>query len=460
MVVNDIFLFIEKLRAFLWGPVTIFLILGVGIYITIATGFFQLFNIKDIFKNTIGDLKKSDGGKGGISPFQAVSTALAGSLGTGNIFGVATALVAGGPGAIFWMWVSAFFGMMLKYSEVLLCVKYRVLKSDGLYSGGPMYVMEKGLKSKLMGKIFALFCVFASFGIGSTVQTNSAAIALNKGFGIPKYITAVVLSVIFFVVIIGGIKRLGAIASKVVPFMSLTYIIIALIVIFKNIEAIPNSFRLILDGAFSFRSGVSGAMGYCVNAAMQYGIARSVFVSEAGLGSSPIAHAASSSTSNVKQAQWGIFEVFFSTIVMCTMTALVIISTGALNICENKEQLTLFSFSKEIGDFSNIIIAVCTVLFGFTTTMSWCYYAEQSIEYGFGKKFITFYRIIYILSIGVGGICAIEFVWQLSDIFNALMAFPNLIAIVLLSPEIFKITKKHKEKIKQEKMLKKLEKNS
>ena len=426
--------------------------MGVGAYISVITGFFQIFQIKDIFKNTIGNVRNKGGNGKGISPFQAVSTALAGSLGTGNIFGVATALVAGGPGAIFWMWVSAFFGMMLKYSEVLLSVKYRVLGKDGLYCGGPMYVMEKGLKSRALGKVFAVFCILASFGIGSTTQTNSAAIAMEKGFGFPKILTSIAITIVFFIVIIGGIKRLGKIASRVVPFMSLTYVILAIFVIFKNIDAIPASFRLIFDSAFNFRASVSGGLGYLVNAAMQYGIARSVFVSEAGMGSSPIAHAASNVESKVKQGEWGIFEVFFNTIVMCTMTALVIISTGALELCQNKEQLTLFAFAKEIGPFSSVILAICTALFGFTTTMSWCYYAEQSIRYCFGEKFIIFYRVIYILSIGVGGVCAMEVVWHLSDIFNALMAYPNLVAIVLLSPQIFKITKEHKEKIRQEKL--------
>lgn len=443
---------VANIRSFLWGPCTVILILGVGAYITLATGFFQIFKAKDVLKNTLGSITKDEKKGKGISPFQAVSTALAGSIGTGNIFGVATALVAGGPGAIFWMWVSAFFGMMVKYSEVLLSVKYRVLGKDGLYSGGPMYVMERGLKSRLMGKIFAAFCVLASFGIGSTTQTNSAAIALENGFGAPKIVTSSIIMALFFIVIVGGIKRVGALAEMVVPFMSLAYIIISMFVIFKNFNEIPNSFKQIFDGAFKLRSTASGFLGYIVNDAMQYGLARSVFVSEAGLGSSPIAHAASNVESNIKQAQWGIFEVFFNTIVMCTMTALVIISTGALELCENKEQLTLFAFSKVLGPVSNVILAVGTTLFGFTTTMSWCYYAQEAIKYGFNKKFVVIYRVIYVLSIGLGGVFAMDTVWQLSDIFNALMAYPNLISIVLLSPEIFKITKEYKLKLKEEKL--------
>ena len=444
---------IDFLRGFLWGPFTIALILGVGIYITIATGFFQLRYFKTILKNTFGSLKKEKGNKKGISPWQAVSTALAGSIGTGNIFGVATALIAGGPGAIFWMWVSAFFGMMLKYSEVLLCVKYRVLKKDGFYSGGPMYVMEKGLKSKSMGVVFSIFCILASFGIGSTVQTNSAAIALEKGFNIPRIITSVVVALVFFVVMIGGIKRLGAIAAKIVPFMSLTYIVFSMYIIYKNKHCVLNSFEQIFSSAFTFKATASGGLGYLVNSAMQHGIARSVFVSEAGLGSSPIAHCASSVESKIKQAQWGIFEVFFNTIVMCTMTALVIISTGALNVCANKEEITMFAFSKELGSFSNVVLAVGTTLFGFTTTLSWSYYAEQSIKYCFNGWFLTFYKIIYLASIVLGGVLKMGVVWTLSDIFNALMAYPNLIAIVLLSPEIIKTTSEYKKSLKAKKTL-------
>ncbi len=438
---------IEVCRSFLWGPFTIFLIVGVGIYITIATGFFQIFHAKDVVKNMIGSVKKTDDDKG-ISSFQAVSTALAGSIGTGNIFGVATALISGGPGAVFWMWVSAFFGMMVKYSEVLLSVKYRVLGENGLYSGGPMYVIEKGLKSKGLAKVFCVFCILASFGIGSTTQTNSAAIAIERGFGVSKITTAIVASSIFFIVIIGGIKRVGAISEKVVPFMSLIYIIFAMFVIIKNKDKLADCFSLIISNAFDFKTCSSGILGYCANAAMQQGIARSVFVSEAGLGSSPIAHAASNIKSDVKQAQLGIFEVFFSTIVMCTVTSLVILSTDALNLCQNKEQLTLFAFSKDIGSVSNVILAVGTALFGFTTTMSWCYYAEQSIKFAFGEKYINFYRIIYISSIGIGGVIAMDLVWRLADIFNALMAYPNLIAVILLSPKIIKITKEYKKSLK------------
>ncbi len=435
----------DRIASFMWGPFTLIFIIGIGIYLTVITGFFQIFNCKDIFKNTIGSItKKNKKDSKGISPFQAVSTALAGSLGTGNIVGVATAISAGGPGAVFWMWVSAFFGMMIKYSEVLLSVKYRNSDENGFY-GGPMYVMEKGLKCKPLGKIFALLCVLASFGMGSTVQANSAAGALYGGFGISKVISSIVMTVLFTIIIIGGIKRLGSTAEKIVPFMSIVYIFFSLFVLFKNASEIPTAFKTIFECAFNLRATVSGGVGYAMIVAMRYGVARSVFASEAGLGSSPMAHAASNAESPVKQGQWGIFEVFFNTIIMCTMTALVIIVTGALNTGADGGTMTLTAFSSQIGSIANVIIAVCTALFAFTTVMSWAYYGELSVRYVLGEKMILPYRIVYIISIGLGGVCAMSLVWKLSDIFNIMMALPNLITLVLLSPQVVKMTKEYKK---------------
>lgn len=440
----------DKIASFMWGPFTLILIIGIGIYLTVITGFFQIFNFKDVCKNTIGSItKKNKNNSKGISPLQAVSTALAGSLGTGNIVGVATAISAGGPGAVFWMWISAFFGMMIKYAEVLLSVKYRNADEHGFY-GGPMYVMEKGLKCKTLGKIFSVLCVLASFGIGSTVQANSAAVALYSGFGVSTIVTSIAMTLLFTIIIIGGIKRLGSTAEKIVPFMSIIYIFFSLFVLFKNVSEIPSAFKTIIDCAFDFRATVSGGAGYAMIIAMRYGVARSVFASEAGIGSSPMAHAASNAESPVKQGQWGIFEVFFNTIIMCTMTALVIIVTGALNNGTDGGMMTLTAFSSQIGSIANVIIAVCTALFAFTTTMSWAYYGEQSIRYVFGEKIILPYRIIYIISIGLGGVCAMSLVWKLSDIFNVMMALPNLITLILLSPQVVKMTKEYKKSNKKQ----------
>lgn len=436
----------DVLSSMLWGPFTLILIIGIGLYLTITTGFFQIFHFKDVLKNTIGSvIKPKDHKNKGISPFQAVSTALAGSLGTGNIVGVAAAIAVGGPGAIFWMWVSAFFGMITKYAEVLLSVKYRVSNKEGFY-GGPMYVMEKGLHCKPMGKIFSVFCMLASFGIGSTVQSNSASIALNKSFGIPNILTGIVITVLCVVIMIGGVKRLGAAAERIVPFMATMYILLALLVLFKNVQNIPSAFSLIIGDAFNFKSVASGGAGYTISLAVRYGIARSIFSSEAGIGSSPIAHAASNATSPVKQGQWGIFEVFFNTIVMCTMTALVIITTGAFSAGKNSGEMTLYAFSSTIGSFSQTIISICMVLFAFTTIVSWAYYGEQSVKYAIGEKFILPYRIVYALSTGIGSICAMSIVWKFADVFNVMMAIPNLISLILLSPQVISLTKEYKRK--------------
>ncbi len=446
--INDFF---DQLSSLLWGPFTLVFIIGVGIYFTVATGFFQIFHFKDILKNTIGSLtsSKNDGGKG-ISPFQAVSTALAGSLGTGNIIGVATAIAAGGPGAVFWMWVSAFFGMMTKYFEIVLCIKYRKSDENGFY-GGPMYTMEQGLGWKPMGKLFAAVCIFASFGMGSTVQTNATAVALERGFGFPQLVTSIVITVVCAVVIIGGIKRLSSVASKIVPFMSILYVLVSVFVLVKNCSFIPEAFRLIVESAFNLRATVSGGAGYTIMVAMRYGVARGVFANEAGMGTSPIAHAASNATSPVKQGQWGVFEVFFNTIIMCTMTALVIIVTGAFESFSDGGEMTMRAFSSQIGSGANFVIALCTALFGFTTIMSWSYYGEQAIKYMFGKKIILPYQIIYIISICFGGVCAMDLVWKLSDISNIMMVFPNLVSLLLLSPQVIRMTKEYKSEMRRKK---------
>lgn len=446
---------VKRVSDFVWGPVTIFFILGIGLYLTILFGFFQFTHCKHILKTTIGSLfSKSKSKSKGISAFEAMSTALAGSLGTGNIIGVATALCSGGPGAIFWLWVSALFGMILKFSEVVLSLHFRVSNGSG-YSGGPMYVMERGLNWKFLAKMFAFFCVLASFGIGSTTQANSAVLAMEKGFSLPKWLTAALLVVLFSIIVAGGINRISVIAAKIVPIMSITYITFALYIIIKNYNFIVPVFNLIFKSAFNFKAVVGGQAGYFINAALKYGVARSVFISEAGMGSSPIAHAASSTKSAVRQGQWGIFEVFFNTILMCTMTALVILLTGALDVSNTASDVTMIAFSKELGPIANVVLAISLALFGFTTTMSWAYYGEQAITYCFGKKFVMFYRVIYIASVGVGGLCAMELVWHMADIFNALMAFPNLIAILVLSPMLHKIVKNYKAEIKNKDISKK-----
>lgn len=441
--------FMKELANLVWGPATIFIFLGVGLYLTVLFGFFQFTHFKHVFKITFGSFfSKSKTSSVGVSAFEAVSTALAGSLGTGNIVGVATALCSGGPGAIFWMWVTALLGTILKFSEVVLSMCFRVHSGD-CYLGGPMYVMERGLKWKFLGKVFAFFCVLASFGVGSTAQANSAVLALENGFNVPKLVSVFVLLVVFSLIIAGGIKRISVVAAKVVPIMSIIYIAFAIYIILKNVTGIVPVFRMIFASAFNFRAAAGGQAGYFLNLALKYGVARSVFISEAGMGSSPIAHAASNSKSEIKQGCLGIFEVFFNTVVMCTMTALVILMTGALNITQDASQVTMIAFSKEIGMLARWVLAVSLALFGFTTIMSWSYYGEQSVIYCFGKKFVAPYRIIYIASIGAGGLSAMSLVWHLSDVFNFLISLPNLLSIVLLSPHLKKLVGAYRQELKK-----------
>lgn len=437
-------LFNNKINGLVWGPATLFLLLGLGVYLTVRTGFFQLTHFKTMFKKTIGDLGKPRRfEKNGVSPFQAVSTALAGTLGTGNIVGVATAIAAGGPGAVFWMWVSSFFGMITKYGEVLLAVHYREEK-NGTLCGGPMYYIEKGLNSKVLANIFCIFCALASFGIGSMVQTNSASEALYGGFGISRFVTAVVFTILSAFVIIGGVKRIGSITEKIVPFMALCYTAFTIAALICNFNRIDDAFAMIFSSAFSFRSVVSGGVGYAVSQAIRYGISRGVFSNEAGLGSAPIAHAAADTESPVEQGFWGMFEVFFDTIVMCTLTALVILTSDAFFIMPGSPTLTLDAFSQTIGNFSKQFIAVSMAFFAFASVVGWAYYGERAVEYLFGNRFINIYRIVYVISAGVGAICQVGIVWEISDTLNGLMVIPNLAAIIILSPKIISITNRYK----------------
>lgn len=435
----------SMINGFVWGPIMLLLLLGFGVYLTIRSGFFQVTHFKMMWKKTLGALRKPrQFQENGISPFQAVSTALAGTLGTGNIVGIATAIIAGGPGAVFWMWVSAFFGMMTKYGEVLLAVHYRTNK-NGVLCGGPMYYMERGLYSKTLAKLFCLFCVLASFGIGSMVQSNSASEALKSGLGISPWATSFVFMMLSAFVILGGVKRIGSITEKIVPFMAVCYTLFAIVALCLNWQRIDDAFEMIFVGAFSEGSVIAGGTGYAVSQAIRYGFSRGVFSNEAGLGSAPIAHAAADTNSPVEQGFWGMFEVFFDTIVMCTLTALVILTSDAFLLGSQSTSLTLDAFSQTIGTFSEQFIAVSMAFFAFASIIGWAYYGEKSIEYLLGEGWIKGYRILYVISAGIGCVCSVHVVWEVSDTLNGLMAIPNLITLLLLSPKILSLTKKYRK---------------
>lgn len=432
---------------FVWGPPMLVLLVGTGIFLTFYLGFPQIKKFGYIMKNTLFKVfSRTTTGEGEITPFQAVSTALASTVGTGNIAGVATAIFLGGPGAIFWMWVSAFFGMITKYSEICLSLNYRVKNPDGSFSGGPMYYLSKGLNIKWLAVLFSIFGALATFGIGNMVQANSTAEALQAGFGIPKLTTGIILAVLTGLVILGGIKRIGQVTEYLVPFMSVLYIIGSLVIIFQNIGAVPQAFALIFKDAFKPTAALGGFAGSTILMSMKYGVARGVFSNEAGLGSAPVAHAAATVDHPVQQAMYGVFEVFVDTIVICTMTALVIMTTGVWNCGKTGAELSMYAFETGLpGTWGKLILTVGLALFAYSTIVGWSYYGEKYIEFLFGPKAKLPYRIIFLPFIVVGAVGGLSELWDLADTLNGLMAIPNLIGILLLSGVVRRLTKEYFE---------------
>ncbi len=433
------------------------LLIAAGIFLTVRTGFFQFRRFGYVMKNTVGKLFNKNmhqKDKGSVSPFQAVTTALAGTIGTGSIAGVATALVLGGPGAVFWMWISALFGMVTKYSEIVLALKFREKNENGAYTGGPMYYIKNGLGIKWLAAVFAAFAMIACIGTGNATQSNSISGVLNMNFNIAPWITGIVLTVIVGVVIIGGVKRIATVNEKLVPVMAVFFILACIIALICNIDKIPAAFALIFKEAFNLKSTFGGVAGYGILSAMRYGVGRGVFSNEAGLGSAPIAHSASSTEEPVKQGVWGVFEVFITTIIICTMSALVIITSGIYSNAFNAEvapsvsgaALSSAAFNEAIPYVGGIGVALATVFFALSTILGWAYYGEVSVGYLFkkhSKVAIIIYRVIYVAFVFIGAIAEINTVWLVADCFNALMALPNLIALIGLSGLVVKITREH-----------------
>lgn len=430
--------FLDKLNSLIISPVMVWVVVLVGIVLTIKTGFIQFRRLGFTLKYTFSQMfKKSDKNAKTITPFQAVATALSGTLGTGNIAGVATAVAIGGPGAIFWMWVSSFLGMATKYSEIVLSMKYRKKQKDGSYLGGPMYYIEKAMGNKKLASIFAALCLLSSFGIGNMTQSNTAAIAIKTYLPISDFylrLSVIIVAVIIGFVIIGGIKRIAKITSSLIPAMALFYIGSCILIICMDYKNVGNAFKIIIQSAFNLKSAAGGVLGYGMITALKIGFARGVFTNEAGLGSAPIAHAAAENKLPALQGLWGIFEVFFDTIVMCTLTGVVIVLSGLYqNTALNSSALTLKAFSLYIGDFSATLIAISTVFFAVATIISWSYYGETCIKYLFNSKFaVMVYKIIYIFAIYLGAVTTANIVWGVSDLLNTLMMIPNLIGVILL----------------------------
>ncbi|GJM00956.1 MAG: sodium:alanine symporter [Methyloligella sp.] len=432
---------VNWLNGVVWGVPMLVLILGVGIYLTFGLKLLSILKIPFGFKLLWQG--RIPGGDSGITPFNALMTSLAATIGTGNIAGVATAIFLGGPGAVFWMWMTALVGMATKYAEAVLAVKYREKDERGKYVGGPMYYIKNGLgaKWKWLGVIFAFFAGIAGFGIGNMVQANSIANALSTNFAIPEWVTGVVLLVLVGMVLIGGIERISTIAGKLVPFMAIAYIAASTLVLILNVDAIPGAFNLIFTHAFSPVAATGGFAGAAVWAAIRFGVARGVFSNEAGLGSAPIAHAAASTKGPVSQGLVAMLGTFIDTIIVCTFTALAIIATGAWTSGETGAALTSHAFNLALPGFGGYIIAISISIFAFTTILGWSYYCERSLQYLFGVKIIMPFRVVWSAAALVGATLKLGFVWLLADTLNALMAIPNLIALALLSPLVFKITK-------------------
>ncbi len=454
----------DTLNDFIWGPYMLVFFLFVGLMFTVRTRLFQIVHIKDWLDITILSVFKKDNksrktnDKHSISQFQSLCTALVATIGVGNISGVAVALALGGPGAIFWMWISAFFGMMTNFAEKTLGIKYRYKNEEGNWIGGAMVYIEKGLGWKWLAVIFSVFCMFASFGIGNMSQGNEIANGLNNAFGIPNWATGLVVMIVAALVILGGIKRIAAVAEKVVPLMAIMYIIGALIVIGSNITAVPGAFAAIFSSAFKLSSVGGGVAGFTIMVALRQGVSRGVFSNEAGLGSSVMVHSTADVKEPVEQGMWAIFEVFTDTLVVCTMTALTILTSGvydaaAYEACAMQGinpvdagllsgiALTSAAFESVLGPLGTKFISIAIMLFAFTTILGWSYYGERAVEYLFGLKAVPFYKIIFILILFMGCNISLKLVVDISDTFNGFMALPNLLALTLLSGQVINMTK-------------------
>lgn len=450
-------------NAAVWGAPMLLLLVGTGVLMTCLTGVFQLSHIRLWMKNTIGGIltekevtEHTKGDDRSISQFQSLCTALAATIGTGNIVGVATALISGGPGAIFWMWVTAFFGMMTNYAEKVLGIYYRRRNGAGEWSGGAMYYLRDGLGAKrgckrlgaALAVLFSVFCLLASFGIGNMSQMNAIAGNMDAAFGIPPLICGMVLAVAAGAVIFGGLKRTALVAEKIVPVMAGAYVLAALIVFFANIDRCGAVFTAIIKGAFQGTALGGGIAGYGMKTAVVWGVKRGVFSNESGLGSSVMVHCNSNVREPVHQGMWGIFEVFADTLVVCTLTAFAVLSSGLVNletgeVISESEGAALVgeAFATVFGGFGPVFVAVAILLFAFTTVLGWSHYGAKTCEYLFGGKAVGIYRAIFVAAMLAGATMNLELVWDLSDTFNGLMAAPNLIGVLALAPLVRRITK-------------------
>ena len=445
---------LETLGGIVWGPPLLILLVGTGLYLTLGLRLYPLRRLGHAFR-LLWSGRAEGQEPGDISPFNALMTALAATVGTGNIAGVATAIALGGPGAVFWMWVTAAVGMATKYAEAVLAVHYREVDARGCQQGGPMYYIRNGLGRgwAWLGWLFALFGTVAAFGIGNTIQANSVAHALENDFGVSRWLTAGALAVLTWLVLVGGVRRIGEVAGKLVPLMALAYVGGALLVLILRAGDIPAALARIFHDAFAGTAAAGGFAGAGVMMAIRYGVARGVFSNEAGLGTAPIAHAAAKTRDPVRQGTIAMLGTFIDTLVICTLTALVILVGGGWTATDpvnggqlSGAALTAHAFEAVLPGVGASLVAVGLALFAYTTLLGWSYYGERCAEYLFGTRIILPYRLLWVLAIPAGAVAGLQPLWLLADVMNGLMAVPNLIALLLLSPVVFRLTRQALEK--------------
>jgi AGCS family alanine or glycine:cation symporter len=435
--------FITTLNEIVWGPVMLVLILGTGLFLMIGLKLLPIVKLGYGFKMLWRGRDSFDKDEGDISAFNALMTSLSATIGTGNIAGVATAIFLGGPGALFWMWLTALVGMATKYAEAVLAVHFRETDALGNKVGGPMYYIKNGLGQKFiwLATAFAIFGSIAGFGIGNTIQANSVADALSTKFGVPHIATGSIIAVIVALVLLGGIKRIALVAGKLVPFMAVSYLMAGAIILLMNAEQLPAAFDLIFMHAFSPIAATGGFAGAAVWAAIRFGVARGIFSNEAGLGSAPIAHASALTDNPIRQGSIAMIGTFIDTIMICSITGLVIILSGVWTSGETGAALSSMAFETLLPGWGGYIVTLGLSVFAFTTILGWSVYGERCVEYLLGEKSVTPFRIVWVLAIPLGATANLSFIWLLADTLNAMMALPNLIALLLLSPVVFRLTK-------------------
>jgi AGCS family alanine or glycine:cation symporter len=439
---EDLGVLLGEISGFVWGLPLIILLVGTGVFLTIRLRGLQVSQLGRALR--IAFSRTDTQAAGDISHFKALMTALAATVGIGNIAGVATAIAAGGPGAVFWMWMTALFGMATKYSEAILAVKYRVVDENGGMSGGPMYYLERGLGLKWLGVLFALFGAIAAFGIGNMAQANTVAHALETSFGVRTWATGLVMAVLTAAVILGGIKRIGSVSGFLVPVMALIYIAGGVLVLLLNYQAVPGAIVLIFERAFTPTAATGGFAGALVMQTIKMGVSRGLFSNESGLGSAPIVAAAAKTKNPFRQALVSMTGTFIDTIIVCSITGLVIVSTGSWETGQTGAELTVAAFSKGLpGNSGGLIVAIGTILFAYSTILGWAYYGEKCCEYLLGIRSVLTYRYLWVIAVFCGALIKLQMVWDFADIMNGLMAIPNLIGLLGLSGVIVAETRRY-----------------